>query len=271
MKKLFLLISIFCLTQNIFSLEKSRNYSDTIAFIKTLDPNFAVEKLDTVEYKKQKYPIYKISYNPLKENKGKKYLIISGVHGNEPAPVYAIKDFLISLNKKDVKRKDLQIDFILIVNPFGFEFNQRYNGNNLDINRDMTNLKTREAQILVNNFKPKDYEKVFDFHEANASGFFLYCYGIKNKKISDNILKKLATNNVVFDSEYKDRILQAENGKLYVPFYASKYMKLKETVTTGIFYSSCKNSFTFETSKNINIEERKRIIKIILDYIIENA
>ena len=93
MKKLFLLISIFCLTQNIFSLEKSRNYSDTIAFIKTLDSNFAVEKLDTVEYKKQKYPIYKISYNPLKENKGKKYLIISGVHGNEPAPVYAIKDF----------------------------------------------------------------------------------------------------------------------------------------------------------------------------------
>ena len=157
MKKVFLFISIFCIMQNIFSLEKSRNYSDTIAFLKTLDLNFAVKELDTVDYNKQKYPIYKISYNPQKENKGKKYLIISGVHGNEPAPVYAIKDFLISLNNKDVKRKDLQIDFILIVNPFGFEFNQRYNGNNLDINRDMTNLKTREAQILVNNFKPKDY------------------------------------------------------------------------------------------------------------------
>ena len=126
MKKLIILVSIFFLTQNIFSLEKTRNYSDTIAFIKTLNSNFMVKELDTVEYKNYKYPIYKISYNPQKENKGKKYLIISGVHGNEPAPVYAIKDFIISLNNKDVKRKDLQIDFILIVNPFGFEFNQRY-------------------------------------------------------------------------------------------------------------------------------------------------
>lgn len=273
MKKLVIviLVSIFCLTQNIFSLEKNRNYSDTIAFIKTLNSNFIVKELDTVEYKSYKYPIYKISYNPQKENKGKKYLIISGVHGNEPAPVYAIKDFIISLNNKDVKRKDLQIDFILIVNPFGFEFNQIYNGNNLDINRDMTKLKTREAQILVNNFKPKNYDKVFDFHEANASGFFLYCYGVKNKKISDNILKELAANNVVFDNKYKDKILEVENGKLYVPLYASIYMKNKETVTTGIFYANCKNSFTFETSKNINIEERKRIIKIILNFIIENA
>lgn len=270
MKKLFLLVSIFCLSQNIFSLEKSRNYFDTIAFVKTLNSNFVVKELDTVEYKNQKYPIYKISYNPLKD-KGKKYLVISGVHGNEAAPVYAIKDFIISLNSKDVKRKDLQIDFILIVNPFGFEFNQRHNGNNLDINRDMTKLETREARILVNNFSPKDYDKVFDFHEANASGFFLYCYGAKNKKISDNILKELKSNNVVFENEYKDKILDVKNGKLYVPIYASIYMKFKKTVTTGIFYSNCKNSFTFETSKNVNIEERKRIVKIILDFIIEKV
>ena len=71
MKKLFLLVSIFCLSQNIFSLEKSRNYFDTIAFVKTLNSNFVVKELDTVEYKNQKYPIYKISYNPLKD-KGKK-------------------------------------------------------------------------------------------------------------------------------------------------------------------------------------------------------
>ena len=142
-KKIVLLVSVLCLTQNVFSIEKRRNYFDTLSFIKTLDSKFIVNELDTVEYKNYKYPVYKISYNPLKEKKGKKYLIISGVHGNEPAPVYAIKEFLISLNNNDIKRKDLQIDFILVVNPFGFEFNQRYNGNNLDINRDMTKLKTR--------------------------------------------------------------------------------------------------------------------------------
>ncbi len=271
MKKLFVFLSIFFLAQNIFSLEKTRNYNDTIAFLKTLNSNFVVKELDTVEYKNQKYPIYKISYNLLKGSKGKKYLIISGVHGNEPAPVYAIKDFITSLNNKEVKRKDLQIDFILIVNPFGFEFNQRYNGDNLDINRDMIKLETREAQILVNNFKSKYYDKVFDFHEANSNGFFLYCYGRKNKKTSNRILEELKSNDVLFDNQYEDKILKVKNGILYVPFYASKYMEMKKTVTIGIFYSNCKNSFTFETSKNIDFEERKRIITIILNFIIERT
>lgn len=270
-KRALLFALLICFTKSVFSLDKVRNYAETLSFVNRLDSNFKVSKLDTVRYSDEKYPVYKITYNPCTDKKSKKYLIISGVHGNEPAPVYAVRDFIISLNNKEVKRKDLQIDFILIVNPYGFEFNQRYNGKNVDINRDLTQLKTQEAKILAENFNPKDYDKVFDFHEANAEGFFLYCYGTKNKKLSNKILKELEKNNVSFDNKYKDKILKVKNGKLYVPWYASLYMKKNETVTNGIYYSGCKNSFTFETSKNINIEERKRIIRIILNYIIENT
>lgn len=273
MKKIFYsFFLVFLLFQYpLISAEKSRNYKSFISFINNLDNNFSVQELEKVIYKNEQYPIYKISYNPLNETKGKKYLIISGVHGNEPAPFYAIKDFLLSLNKKEVKRKDLQIDFILVTNPYGFEYNQRYNGKNLDINRDMTKLETQEATILTKYCNPKDYNKVFDFHEANASGFFLYCYGTKNNKLSDKFLSLLKNENVVFDNEYKDKILTVKNGKLYVPAYASSYMKLNKTVTSGIYYKNCKNSFTFETSKNEKIEERKRIITILLNYIINEC
>lgn len=269
MKKIFLLIILILFTQSIFSLEKIRNYDETISFLENLSGEFSKEKIGTVEYGKTVYPIYKITYNPIKAGKGKKYLIISGVHGNEPAPVYAIKDFICSLKNKEIKRKDLQIDFILIVNPYGFEYNQRYNGKNLDINRDMTRKETSEAKIITENLKIKEYEKVFDFHEANAKGFFLYCYGNKNKKLSSNILKELEEKNVKFDNEYKDKILTVKNGQLFVPFYASMYMRNQKTVTSGIYFESCKNSFTFETSKNVKMEERKRIITIILNYILE--
>lgn len=271
MRKVIIFLFSICLTQNLFSVEKTRNYSDTIAFIKNLNSNFIDTELDTIEYANEKYPVYKITYNPQENKKSEKYLIISGVHGNEPAPVYAVRDFIISLNNKAIKRKNLQLDFILIVNPYGFEYNQRYNGNNLDINRDLSSLKTQEAKILTKYFNQKEYDKVFDFHEANAEGFFLYCYGNKNEKISDKILEELKKNKVVFDNKYKDKILEVKNGKLYVPWYASLYMKINKTVTNGIYYSGCKNSFTFETSKNIKIEERKRIIGIILQYIIETV
>jgi hypothetical protein len=270
-KKFLVVISFFILSQNIFSTEKIRNYNETINFISELNSNFLVEKIDTVQYNDIEYPFYKISYNPLRENKGKKYLIISGVHGNEPAPVYAVKDFIVSLNQKEIVRQNLQIDFILIVNPFGFEFNQRYNGKNLDINRDLGKLETKEAQILTENCKVKDYDKVFDFHEANAKGFFLYCYGRKNNRLSTEILSVLKSNNVDFENEYKDKILKVKNGKLYVPFFASMYMKNIKTVTTGIYFSKSSNSFTFETSKNGKMEERKRIISIILNYILTDV
>ena len=164
MKKRLLLSLIIVLSlTKLFSAEKTRDYKETTAFLKTLNSNFIVKEIDTVKYNNVSYPIYKITYNQLKDKKGKKYLILSGVHGNEPAPVYAVRDFIISLNKQEVSRKDLQIDFVLIVNPYGFEYNQRYNGANLDINRDMTKCKTQEAKILTKNFNPKDYDNFFVF------------------------------------------------------------------------------------------------------------
>lgn len=272
MKKRLLLSLIFVLSlTKLFSAEKTRDYKETTAFLKTLNSNFIVKEIDTVKYNNVSYPIYKITYNQLKDKKGKKYLILSGVHGNEPAPVFAVRDFIISLNKQEVSRKDLQIDFVLIVNPYGFEYNQRYNGANLDINRDMTKCETQEAKILTKNFNPKDYDKFFDFHEANAKGFFLYCYGMKNKSLAKKIHEELKKINVVFENEYKDNILKVKDGYLDVPFYASMYMKSKKTVTTAIYFKSCSNSFTFETSKNADLNQRKKIIITILNYIIKNV
>ena len=272
MKKRLLFSFVFVLVLcRLFSAEKTRNYNETTAFLKTLGNNFIVKEIDSVNYKNTKYPIYKITYNQLKDKKGKKYLIVSGVHGNEPAPVYAVRDFIISLNKKDIIRNDLQIDFVLIVNPYGFEYNQRYNGANLDINRDMTKCETQEAAILTKNFNPKDYDKFFDFHEANSKDFFLYCYGQKNKSLAKKIHEELKNSKVIFDNEYKDNILKVKDGRLDVPFYASMYMRSKKTVTTAIYFKNCSNSFTFETSKNADFNERKRIITAILNYIVNNV
>ena len=135
----------------------------------------------------------------------------------------------------------------------------------------MAICKTQEIAILLKNLRNKKYEKVFDFHEANAKGFFLYCYGNKNKSLSKNIIGELARNSVVLDSGYKDQILESKNGILYVPWYARIYLKMKKIQTVALYYynKGVKNVFTFETSKNITLDERKRTIKIILGMILE--
>ena len=50
----------------------------------------------------------------------------------------------------------------------GFEKNNRYNINNIDVNRDFLTFTTQEAQVIKNNINLSEYECVFDFHEGNT-------------------------------------------------------------------------------------------------------
>lgn len=267
--KIAVLLLIFS-TINLAAKEKVRNYKEQTEFVETMDKYCSTEVAGTLKYGNDEYAIYKIRYNQNKTMKQKKYLIITGVHGNEPAPVLEIRDFIIELNRTAPVRKNLEVDFLYIVNPYGFEFNERYNGNKEDVNRDLHSFKTKEAQIIKESFDKKEYEKVFDFHEASSKHFFLYCYGIKNKKYANKILQKLEKDGVLLESEYKDKILQAKKGMLFVPFYASEYMKLNDSETIGIYFKGCRNTFTFETSKYGKMDDRRKIIRSILHYILSD-
>lgn len=84
------------------------------------------------------------------------------------------------------------VSFINSLNPYGFEYNQRNNAANLDINRDMTKLQTQEVKILINNCKIKEYDKVFDFHAS------LY---MKNQKtVTTGIFYGKGNNSFTFET-----------------------------------------------------------------------
>ena len=60
---------------------------------------FTVNEMGTVNCSEYSYKMYKITYNQSSENE-KRYLIISGIHGNEEASVYALKDFIFRFTGK---------------------------------------------------------------------------------------------------------------------------------------------------------------------------
>ena len=269
-KPLFLPLLFLCMPQVICADSgKIRSYTEYIAFTDSLGKQFSKENIGAVKYGSYEYPLYKLVYNK-KPHSQNVYLIIAGVHGNESAPVFALRDFIIRLNNEAPQREDLSIEFLCVANPCGFEFNQRYNGEGKDINRDMILLETQEGKIIAAAFQKKNYKKVFDFHEASAQNFFLYCYGTKNKSYAENILNLLKNERILLDIGYEDKILKTENGMLYVPFYASAYMHSKKMLTIGLYYAGCENSFTFETPKRSDFAERKRTVGIILNYILGN-
>ena len=163
---LFVFINVF------YSIDTQRNYFDQIGFIEKLGSNFTKEVIGYVSYDDVQLPIYKITYNPLSTNNNK-YLVICGVHGNEPAPTYAISDFLQQIDKQKIILDSPSVDFIYIVNPWGFIYNQRQNGINIDINRDITTQVSQETKILKKSISIKEYKVVFDFHEGNTKGYYL--------------------------------------------------------------------------------------------------
>jgi len=268
-KKIFFVIILFL--SSIMLSGQQRVYSEQVAFISTLGVNFSTKILSYITYSSEKYPIFKITYNKNTINK-KKYLVLCGVHGNEPAPVYAIKDFLLELNSNKVNTSNPQVDFLYIVNPWGFEKNNRYNINNIDVNRDFLTFTTQEAQVIKNNINLSEYECVFDFHEGNTKGYYLYFYSKKYEAIANNIIDLYKVNNVPIENDYIDVKLKTINGKIFVPWYAKMYMKHNKTITTTLwsYDNGIEKSFTIESSKNRSIDERKRIIKEILAYIVNS-
>ena len=115
------------------------------------------------------------------------------MHGNEPAPVYAVKEFIISLSKKEIKRKNLQLDFIFIVNPFGFEYNQRYNGDNKDINRDMKKFETSKNIPLPERQRHKIFLDIYIY--ILFVGLFALFFCVCKEKLLKKEMKKVISGS----------------------------------------------------------------------------
>jgi hypothetical protein len=271
MRKLTVIIILSNIIQFSFALDKIRNYNEQISFIFNLSNKFSVNEIGIINYPENEYKLYKITYGT-KNNNTRHYLIISGIHGIEVAPVYEIKDFMQYLDTMELLN-DVVIDFMYILNPYGFEYNIRYNGDGIDLNRDFIKLKSQEIPFLINTIKGTNYTGMYDFHEhGSTTGFLLYYYSGKNKALSKKILTMIRNHNIPLENNYVDVVLKAKNGEIFVPFYAKLYfMNILKQATTGLYFDkiNVKEVFVFETPTIMEILKRREIVELLLKCIIE--
>lgn len=145
-------------------------------------------RIGSVAYNSDEYPLYAVN-TPAAKPCFKRMFLSAGLHGEEPAAVYALLDFL----EKDAPAYSDRMQFTAVpcANPWGFERNIRTNGLGFDLNRHFYHKSPAPECSLIQNFLRKrntPYVMAADMHETetnyppgegfaaadNPDGFYLY-------------------------------------------------------------------------------------------------
>ena len=143
-----------------------RDYAEVTERLNHLD--VPIELLGTAHT----YPIYQIHLASSIETP-RHVLITGGMHGDEPAGVEAVLQFLARDNTALLKK----FSFLIIpcINPYGYVHNTRETRDDVDINRAFETEDVTEVAIVKKALDQTQFSLAIDFHEDyDATGFYLY-------------------------------------------------------------------------------------------------
>ncbi len=143
-----------------------RDYAEVIERLKRLD--VPIERIGTAH----NYPIYQVHLAPIIDTP-KHILITGGMHGDEPAGVEAVLQFL----ERDNTALLNKFSFLIIpcINPYGYVHNTRETLDGIDINRAFETEDVAEVTIIKKVLDKTQFSLAIDFHEDyDATGFYLY-------------------------------------------------------------------------------------------------
>ena len=158
-----------------------RDYTEITERLKHLE--VPIEQFGTV----CNYPIYQIHLASSVDT-SKHVLITGGMHGDEPAGVEAVLQFLERDNTTLLKN----FSFLVIpcINPYGYVHNTRETLDGIDLNRAFETDDVAEVAIVKKALGQTQFSLAIDFHEDyDATGFYLY----EGKRDEKYIGPRLAT------------------------------------------------------------------------------
>ena len=143
-----------------------RNYAKITERLKNLE--VPIERIGTAH----SYPIHRIRLTS-SAHKPQQVLITGGMHGDEPAGVEAVLQFMERDNTALLKN----FSFVIIpcINPYGYIHNTRETRDDIDINRSFETDDVDEVAIIKKALRQTQFSLAIDFHEDyDATGFYLY-------------------------------------------------------------------------------------------------
>ncbi len=145
----------------------SRQYADIVTRMQSIDGATCQVVGDATGY-----PMWSLTLGTAAADR-QQVLLTGGVHGDEPAGVEAVLQFLEGFGATYLER--FTFFAIPCVNPSGYEAGTRVNGVGQDINRSMSDDGVIESVTLRHMLQDRRFDIFFDFHEDyEATGFYMY-------------------------------------------------------------------------------------------------
>lgn len=144
-------------------------HAELKTFLKQLSEKHPNEfAFNTIGYSQEGREIFSVHLPALASDHPVRYWAQGGLHGDEPASSEGLLHFLIECLENPellTMRENVEILIIPVANVDGYEKNNRYAANGLDLNRDQTKLMMPETQVLKTAFSAFNPHVAVDFHE----------------------------------------------------------------------------------------------------------
>jgi len=247
-----------------------RSYeNEVVSRVKFLKPWFDVREEGAVKQGSLNLPLYSIwarSHNSHSKN----VFLSAGIHGDEPAGVYALLSFL----ENHFEKYEDRLNFFAIpcLNPFGFENDTRENPDNVDLNRnfdsEVPEQETKIAKDVLEDFA-RTYVFSLDLHEdpvdKPALGFELkdsvrefYMYEISPSKehcIGHKVIGRLEQQGIPIAKQDKIYHDFNNNGLVWRPSPEDKWND-QSSELFAYLQRYTDYSFTIETPTCWTLEKR---------------
>lgn len=267
------LLVLVCITraQSVYAtkiLGSNYKISRTIPTIST-DKTIPVKtvKIADVIYDNKSYQICCYEINP---DKNKRVLLTGSVHGEEPAGAYALSEIINQAEKYSEKYKDITIEIIPVMNPWGFATNVRYNYNGFNVGVDFTSQRSGEARAITNFVKTKKYDYVIDLHESQIRYNFFVSYEKNDTQFLKGIIDGLENEGYPIFKNPTMKIfknIRNERGISFFPKAAAVLQRISSRETLFVWLlnrGKSKKVYAFESGSKLDLEARKQIdIKVV--------
>jgi len=201
-----------------------------------------------------------------------KVLFSAGIHGNEPAGSECTLRFVEAIARKPENYKDIALDIIPLINPWGWIHDIRFNPAGIDINRDFATLNSQEAKIIRQALGADQYNMMFDLHEdPGTKGFYIYQYGLEDRQVGEQIVAAIQDMRYPVEQDVKMVFLKTQNGIIDAPMWGLKYMQLTGQLSIAnynrLYHSS--HVFTVDTPTSLPFEDRLIMQRTAVDMLVD--
>jgi len=253
-----------CVTHVWASCELSRNTDMFYEKLQILSNRSPVLMHRNLAPRDEHLPLVLLSYRPTGATSS--VFISAGLHGDEPAAVESVLQFIERVLEQPKQYARFNMDFIPLVNPTGWRDCTRLTAQGLDINRQYHLLKGKEVKILENFLRGKHYDLMIDHHEDprdHVHAFYTVTYGNEDLSAIHGLVATVKSKG------FKLRRFARTEGYFNV---GKRLMPVLELRTFMLYarnhYSS--RVYQVETPTELSVEQRVLLHNVSNDVLLES-